>query len=429
VEWSATAADESHLSEVRDHLSRLASAFPNNPVETVVRAGHATEEVLALASERDRPLLVLCSHTRTGLDRVLYGSVAGDIVRRASCPVLVVRGPQAAAEQQPTLTKVVAPLDKSPFAEHALAVALAALGPADLDVHLVHVVEPSSRAGLPPAEVGPLLEPKLTGYLREVERRLTDRGYRVTTEVRYGHAMDEIPRVATEQGADMVVIATHGSSGHHPILLGSVARCLLATSPVPLLVARPATVGQGEHETSDAQRATGREPLSTVPSLMERSARELMVYPVVAASEETPLEDVALAMVQHRIGCVPIVDGGGQLVGIVTESDFLRAEPGVPLAAYQVSQQMRERVSAEAIEEIYRAGRELQASQIMSQPVTSVTEDTPVGDVATLLLERRLNQVPVEREGAPVGIVARRDLLRLLLPAGVADLRAPNGGR
>jgi CBS domain-containing protein len=131
-----------------------------------------------------------------------------------------------------------------------------------------------------------------------------------------------------------------------------------------------------------------------------------------------------MAMVRRRIGCIPIVDDQGQFAGIITESDFMRAEPGLPLAAYQVSRLLRERVSAKAIEQIYQAGRELTASQIMTHPVTTVTEETPVGEVATLLLERGFNQVPVEREGVPVGIVARRDLLHLLLPPG----DSPAGG-
>jgi nucleotide-binding universal stress UspA family protein len=190
-------------------------------------------------AERTQPLLELCSHTRTGLDQALYGSITGELVRTATCPVLVVRGRQpAAAEGVAPLHTVVVPLDQSALAQQALAHALPALGPPDLHLHLIHVLEPppgtADFASVEMADRAPAIQRDL----ETIAQPLRNQGYEVTTEVRAGQPADEIAQAAIDQGAQLIALATHGEHGVHP-LLGSVADRLLQTAPVPLLLVRP----------------------------------------------------------------------------------------------------------------------------------------------------------------------------------------------
>jgi nucleotide-binding universal stress UspA family protein/predicted transcriptional regulator len=419
---SSTTIDTERITEAQANLSRLAAAFPANTVETVVRVGSTVDQVQHIVDEWTAPLLIVSSHTRSNLDRLLFGSVALDLVHTAACPVLVVRGPQRVAAT-PSLVNVVAPLDQSSFAEGALAAALAALGLADLHVHLLHVVEPLPYAGVASDDIVALVEPKASDYLQTVAQPLLARGYRITTAVRYGNPAETIAQAAAEQGADLIAMATHGRGGFHRVLLGSVAEHLLRAAPVPVLFARPEDVSQ----TREEERAAGAMPRlgappATRPALWERRARELMVQPVVVAHEDTLLADVAVAMVQNRIGSVPVVNAQGKLVGIITRSDLIGGAPHIPLAAFQASRLFDEHASAQSIEEIHRAGGELTVSQTMSRPVVTVTEDEPIAEVVRLLLGRGIDRAPVVRDGVPVGIVTRHDLLRLLLPAdGNAD--------
>jgi nucleotide-binding universal stress UspA family protein len=209
-------------------------------VETVVRTGSPVTEIRSVIAEHPQPLLVLCSHTRTGLDRQLYGSITGELVRTASCPVLIVRGRQPpATEGLAPLHTVLVPLDQSPLAEQALARALTTLGPADLHLHLLHVLEPPPGVAHVSPEQVSRLEPPVNCDLETIAQPLRAQGYRVTTEVRAGRPADEIGHAAVEQGAQLIVMATHGGHGVHPVLLGSVAERLLQTAPVPLLLVRP----------------------------------------------------------------------------------------------------------------------------------------------------------------------------------------------
>ena len=62
-------------------------------VEEVIGHGDAAAEIVRIAQERDVDLIVISSHGRTGLGRIIFGSTAEAVVRHAHCPVLVVKPP------------------------------------------------------------------------------------------------------------------------------------------------------------------------------------------------------------------------------------------------------------------------------------------------------------------------------------------------
>jgi len=62
-------------------------------VEDVIAHGEAAAEIVRVARERGADLIVISSHGRTGLGRILFGSTAESVVRHAHCPVLVVKPP------------------------------------------------------------------------------------------------------------------------------------------------------------------------------------------------------------------------------------------------------------------------------------------------------------------------------------------------
>ena len=64
-------------------------------IEDVIVHGEAAAEIVRVAKEKDADLIVLSSHGRTGLGRILFGSTAEAVVRHASCPVLVVKPAKA----------------------------------------------------------------------------------------------------------------------------------------------------------------------------------------------------------------------------------------------------------------------------------------------------------------------------------------------
>jgi nucleotide-binding universal stress UspA family protein len=86
-----------HWDALSQFQDRVVGQSPGFPVETCLREGAPAEEILRAADEVGADLVVMGSHGRTGLSRLLMGSVAETVMRRAGCPVLLSRRPVGAA--------------------------------------------------------------------------------------------------------------------------------------------------------------------------------------------------------------------------------------------------------------------------------------------------------------------------------------------
>lgn len=155
----------------------------------------------------------------------------------------------------------------------------------------------------------------------------------------------------------------------------------------------------------------------------EVRVRDIMVTPVVVASEETTLAELARTMLERRIGGIPIVDGDGALVGIVTETDFVGTRENVPLAfpTAQLPSVFREWVEEDTFERISREARERPAREVMSTPLVIAEEHETVQDVVERMIEHDVGRVPVVRDGKPIGIVSRHDILTIVAGRRPAD--------
>lgn len=148
------------------------------------------------------------------------------------------------------------------------------------------------------------------------------------------------------------------------------------------------------------------------------TAREVMTSPVIYVMTETPLKEVAAAMLRARISAVPVVGGGGKLVGMVSEGDLIRRRRGEGSAPRSWWLDLFEADAAhgeEFLEYLRRHG--LRARDVMTRNVITVDEDMPIARVAELLDAKNIKRVPVLREGRMIGIVSRADLLRALARA------------
>jgi CBS domain-containing protein len=139
-------------------------------------------------------------------------------------------------------------------------------------------------------------------------------------------------------------------------------------------------------------------------------ARDVMTAKVVTVTPDTPVEQIARILLEHRISGVPVVDPNGQIVGIVTEGDLMRrpeleTERRRPWWLGMVAD---ERTRAEE----YTKSHGSRAEHVMTRNVVTVTEDTTVGEIAHLLERHRIKRVPVVRDGKLVGLVSRANLIQ-----------------
>jgi nucleotide-binding universal stress UspA family protein len=235
--------------DVRSYLHYAAGRlnYSGRPVETALRHGDTSTQILAVAHECGAELLVMSTHGRSGPDRWLYGSVADELLGRAGIPLVLI-SPAAQpelAEGRPL--RILVPVDGSDLGE-------AVLGPArdwairlQAELLLVQVVlwppytygDGAELLVLDPNE----MQAQAEQYLAEVAARWRTDKLMIRCRALLGRPIaSTIAQVAAEEHVDLIAMSTHGRSGIGRLVLGSVATGTLQRAEVPLLVIRPPAV-------------------------------------------------------------------------------------------------------------------------------------------------------------------------------------------
>jgi nucleotide-binding universal stress UspA family protein len=213
-------------------------------IMAIIRRGSPTDGILRTAAEEGADLLVVGACGRSSVTRFLLGSVAERVARHAPCPVLIVRPSPS------PLRKVVLGLDDSPCSARAADWLLQFPLRSDGEVRLVTVVpllEVWSRSAI---ALGPPVADHVTTlaqYERETAQEQLDtqarpfgaRGTRAVTEIRSGDPALGLLQVAEEEGADLIVVGSHGQGAVKRFLLGSVSEKVLRHAHCSVLVVRP----------------------------------------------------------------------------------------------------------------------------------------------------------------------------------------------
>ena len=145
------------------------------------------------------------------------------------------------------------------------------------------------------------------------------------------------------------------------------------------------------------------------------AASDVMTRNVTTVGPDTPTRAAAKLLLAKGFSAVPVVGSEGVVVGIVSEGDLMAREMAsrAPRRAWLLELLAEgEDLAPEFTEYLKAADRPVR--DIMTSPVVTVSEDTPVQAIAQILQERHIKRVPVVRNGRIVGIVSRADLVRAL---------------
>jgi CBS domain-containing protein len=141
-------------------------------------------------------------------------------------------------------------------------------------------------------------------------------------------------------------------------------------------------------------------------------AMDVMTSRVITVGENATVPETAKLMAERGISAVPVVDKENRIVGMVSEGDLLhRAETGTERRRSWWLDMVS---STNKLAGEYIKSHSGKVKDVMTRDVLSVTEETPVADIAVLLETNRIKRVPVVRDGKIVGIVSRANLVRAL---------------
>ncbi len=256
------------------YLQQIAATLQDEgfPVMMDVRFGAPATCILDAATTYAATLITMATHGYGGLRRWALGSVTDRVVQSTTTPVLVVRGYRHISRtlpNQPTIRRILVPLDGSPLSEQALPVAGMLAQACSAEVRLFQAVFPISSAMYPtdlfldtppdPADITASICRGAGQYLQHIADTLDLAGAgTVTFHATVGHPAEAILIEAEQHHADLIVMATHGYGGIQRWTLGSVADKILHATMTPVLMVRArhmqvADTGEAEAQAQPSQ--------------------------------------------------------------------------------------------------------------------------------------------------------------------------------
>ena len=141
-------------------------------------------------------------------------------------------------------------------------------------------------------------------------------------------------------------------------------------------------------------------------------ALDVMVRDVMTVKPDDTVAEAVRLLAEHDVSALPVVDDEENVVGIISEADLIHREE---IGTDKQRPWWLEAVTpASTLAEEFAKSHGRRVDEVMSTDVVSASEDTPLGEIATLLERHRIKRVPILRSGKLVGIVSRSNLIQAL---------------
>jgi nucleotide-binding universal stress UspA family protein len=229
-------------SEADQSLALKVEVLRGNGVDVQYSTSRASSPFSGIASKVDElkpDLLVMGTHGRTGLERLLLGSVAEKVLRHVRVNVLTLGNRATIVRSQNTFDRIVVACDFSECSRRAVELAASVLSPGG-KLTVVHVVATPIHPSLYAAGVNRLfaMDPELPQRVRaSLVDWLSGASWEIArdVEIREGDVFAEILDVARDRKARLLVMGTKGLTGLDHLLLGSVTERVVRSSEIPVL--------------------------------------------------------------------------------------------------------------------------------------------------------------------------------------------------
>ena len=246
----------SGVGEIRKALDRAAAELAGGGVQAdvVLRLGDPAEEILAQASLTGADLVIMRTHGRGGLERMVMGSTTEKVLAGSVIPVMLVR---PGGRQPRQIKTLLVPIDGSPGGALALASAVGLARATGAAIKLFETVVPVAMnewvgygglAYYDPAWDDEALASANT-YVTSLVARLQEAGLQASGEARESREVaGAIVKAADESGADLILMSTHALTGVARAVLGSVADCVVRKANCPVLLVHRVESGSAGSE-------------------------------------------------------------------------------------------------------------------------------------------------------------------------------------
>ena len=145
-------------------------------------------------------------------------------------------------------------------------------------------------------------------------------------------------------------------------------------------------------------------------------AKDIMTSDVITVREDTTIDEVSRLFVEKHISGLPVVNQYNKLVGVISEGDLMyKHKPVKPPTFINLFDGLFPVARKEFLEDMKRIAAH-EVKDLMTKPAIYAYEDTSIGDLATLIVEKKVNRIPIVNEIMEVvGLVSRHDLVRSMI--------------
>ena len=141
-------------------------------------------------------------------------------------------------------------------------------------------------------------------------------------------------------------------------------------------------------------------------------AKDIMTKDVITIRDEATVEELARLLMEHRISGVPVVNDENKIEGIVTENDLIRKNKRLHIPTVIRLFDAYLMVGSKSMEKEIKNMAATTVDEICTRKVVSITEETSLDEIATIMAEQHTHLLPVLSDGAVVGIVGKADVVR-----------------
>lgn len=205
------------------------------PTRLLVVDGDPASQILAAASPPDT-MVCMASHGRTGLTRLVLGSVAEEVVRHAAAPVIVVGPHGTSVPLRSERAHLVVCTDGSPAAETVVTPAASLSNLLGTTCDVIHATPPDEDVSLDLLPAPVPIRDRAEGACRRCCELLRDADVDASAHLLFGEPAGAVTGHARRTHASFIAVATHGRSGFARATLGSTAADIVRLSPCPVLV-------------------------------------------------------------------------------------------------------------------------------------------------------------------------------------------------
>jgi len=248
---------EPQLMQMEDYArARLRQMIPERSIdwEPLVATGSAADEVARLAEEKGADIAVTATRGRSGLKRLILGSVTEHLMRTLHCPLLTVRGceqaPGVSTHKKIELNRILVGCDFSEDSNLAFQYGLSLAQEFQSELHLVHVIEPPVYKDMPKSVEGAReiirksLHTQMTEKLETMVPSEARNWCKPKTTLLAGFPHEELFKYDDIQNIDLLVLGVTGHGLVESLFVGSTTERVIRNAPCAVLSVRPIS-GEG----------------------------------------------------------------------------------------------------------------------------------------------------------------------------------------